>query len=45
MVAGLDQPTIGPIWIGEKDITDTRAYQLTFRTSRAGYLVDYACCV
>jgi spermidine/putrescine transport system ATP-binding protein len=37
MVAGLDQPTIGQIWIGEKDITDTRAYQRNVNTVFQSY--------
>jgi spermidine/putrescine transport system ATP-binding protein len=37
MVAGLDQPTIGTIWIGENDITDTRAYQRNVNTVFQSY--------
>jgi spermidine/putrescine transport system ATP-binding protein len=37
MVAGLDQPTIGQIWIGEKDITDSRAYQRNVNTVFQSY--------
>ncbi len=37
MVAGLDQPTIGQIWIGDKDITDTRAYQRNVNTVFQSY--------
>jgi spermidine/putrescine transport system ATP-binding protein len=37
MVAGLDQPTLGQIWIGEKDITDTRAYQRNVNTVFQSY--------
>jgi len=37
MVAGLDQPTIGQIWIGEQDITDTRAYQRNVNTVFQSY--------
>jgi spermidine/putrescine transport system ATP-binding protein len=37
MVAGLDQPTIGQIWIGEQDITDTRAFQRNVNTVFQNY--------
>ena len=37
MVAGLDQPTIGQIWIGNQDITDTRAYQRNVNTVFQSY--------
>ncbi|HEX7535758.1 MAG TPA: ABC transporter ATP-binding protein [Dermatophilaceae bacterium] len=37
MVAGLDQPTIGQIWIGNKDITDTKAYQRNVNTVFQSY--------
>jgi len=37
MVAGLDQPTIGRIWIGERDITDTKAYQRNVNTVFQSY--------
>jgi spermidine/putrescine transport system ATP-binding protein len=37
MVAGLDQPTIGQIWIGDQDITDTRAYQRNVNTVFQSY--------
>ena len=37
MVAGLDQPTIGQIWIGEKDITDSKAYQRNVNTVFQSY--------
>jgi spermidine/putrescine transport system ATP-binding protein len=37
MVAGLDQPTIGQIWIGERDITDTKAYQRNVNTVFQSY--------
>ena len=37
MVAGLDQPTIGQIWIGEQDITDTKAYQRNVNTVFQSY--------
>ena len=37
MVAGLDQPTIGQIWIGDKDITDTKAYQRNVNTVFQNY--------
>jgi spermidine/putrescine transport system ATP-binding protein len=37
MVAGLDQPTIGQIWIGDQDITDTKAYQRNVNTVFQSY--------
>jgi spermidine/putrescine transport system ATP-binding protein len=37
MVAGLDQPTIGQIWIGDRDITDTKAYQRNVNTVFQSY--------
>ena len=37
MVAGLDQPTIGQIWIGEQDITNTKAYQRNVNTVFQSY--------
>ena len=37
MVAGLDQPTIGQIWIGDQDITDSRAYQRNVNTVFQSY--------
>ncbi len=37
MVAGLDQPTIGQIWIGDQDITDTRAHQRNVNTVFQSY--------
>jgi spermidine/putrescine transport system ATP-binding protein len=37
MVAGLDQPTIGQIWIGDRDITDTKAYQRNVNTVFQNY--------
>jgi spermidine/putrescine transport system ATP-binding protein len=37
MVAGLDQPTIGEIWIGDQDITETRAYQRNVNTVFQSY--------
>jgi len=37
MVAGLEQPTIGQIWIGKQDITDTRAYQRNVNTVFQSY--------
>jgi spermidine/putrescine transport system ATP-binding protein len=37
MVAGLEQPTIGQIWIGEQDITDTKAYQRNVNTVFQSY--------
>jgi spermidine/putrescine transport system ATP-binding protein len=37
MVAGLDQPTIGQIWIGERDITDTKAYERNVNTVFQSY--------
>jgi spermidine/putrescine transport system ATP-binding protein len=37
MVAGLDQPTIGQIWIGTQDITETRAYQRNVNTVFQSY--------
>jgi spermidine/putrescine transport system ATP-binding protein len=37
MVAGLEQPTIGQIWIGNQDITDTRAYQRNVNTVFQSY--------
>ena len=37
MVAGLDQPTIGQIWIGDRDITETRAYQRNVNTVFQSY--------
>ena len=37
MVAGLDRPTIGQIWIGDKDITDTKAYQRNVNTVFQNY--------
>jgi len=37
MVAGLEQPTIGQIWIGDRDITDTKAYQRNVNTVFQSY--------
>jgi len=37
MVAGLDQPTIGQIWIGDRDITDIKAYQRNVNTVFQSY--------
>jgi len=37
MVAGLDQPTIGRIWIGEQDITETKAYERNVNTVFQSY--------
>jgi spermidine/putrescine transport system ATP-binding protein len=37
MVAGLDQPTIGRIWIGDRDITDTKAYERNVNTVFQSY--------
>lgn len=37
MVAGLDQPTIGQIWIGDRDITNTKAYQRNVNTVFQSY--------
>jgi len=37
MVAGLDQPTIGQIWIGDRDITETKAYQRNVNTVFQSY--------
>ena len=37
MVAGLDQPTVGQIWIGDRDITDTKAYQRNVNTVFQSY--------
>jgi spermidine/putrescine transport system ATP-binding protein len=37
MVAGLDQPTIGQIWIGDHDITETKAYQRNVNTVFQSY--------
>jgi spermidine/putrescine transport system ATP-binding protein len=37
MVAGLDQPTIGQIWLGDRDITDTKAYQRNVNTVFQSY--------
>jgi spermidine/putrescine transport system ATP-binding protein len=37
MVAGLDQPTIGEIWIGDQDITETKAYQRNVNTVFQSY--------
>ena len=37
MVAGLDQPTIGQIWIGDQDITETKAYQRNVNTVFQSY--------
>jgi spermidine/putrescine transport system ATP-binding protein len=37
MVAGLEQPTIGQIWIGERDITNTKAYQRNVNTVFQSY--------
>jgi spermidine/putrescine transport system ATP-binding protein len=37
MVAGLDRPTIGQIWIGNQDITDTKAYQRNVNTVFQSY--------
>jgi spermidine/putrescine transport system ATP-binding protein len=37
MVAGLDQPTIGEIWIGDRDITETKAYQRNVNTVFQSY--------
>jgi spermidine/putrescine transport system ATP-binding protein len=37
MVAGLDQPTIGQIWIGSQDITETKAYQRNVNTVFQSY--------
>jgi len=37
IVAGLEQPTIGQIFIGSQDITDTRAYQRNVNTVFQSY--------
>jgi spermidine/putrescine transport system ATP-binding protein len=37
MVAGLDQPTVGRIWIGERDITETKAYERNVNTVFQSY--------
>src|SRR5690349_8210697 len=37
MVAGLEQPTAGRILIGERDITDTKAYQRNVNTVFQSY--------
>ena len=37
MVAGLDQPTIGQIWIGDRDITNTKAHQRNVNTVFQSY--------
>ena len=37
MVAGLDQPTIGQIWIGDRDITNSKAYQRNVNTVFQSY--------
>jgi len=37
MVAGLDQPTTGQIWIGDQDITETKAYQRNVNTVFQSY--------
>jgi spermidine/putrescine transport system ATP-binding protein len=37
MVAGLDQPTVGQIWIGDQDITDTKAYERNVNTVFQSY--------
>jgi spermidine/putrescine transport system ATP-binding protein len=37
MVAGLEQPTLGRIMIGDRDITDTRAYQRNVNTVFQSY--------
>src|SRR6476659_2429272 len=37
MVAGLEQPTVGRILIGERDITDTKAYQRNVNTVFQSY--------
>ena len=37
MVAGLDQPTIGQIWIGDRDITETKAYERNVNTVFQSY--------
>jgi len=37
MVAGLEQPTIGQIFIGSQDITDTKAYQRNVNTVFQSY--------
>ncbi len=37
MVAGLDQPTIGQIWIGDQEITETKAYQRNVNTVFQSY--------
>jgi spermidine/putrescine transport system ATP-binding protein len=37
MVAGLDQPTIGQIWIGDRDITNTKAYERNVNTVFQSY--------
>jgi spermidine/putrescine transport system ATP-binding protein len=37
MVAGLEQPTVGQIFIGSQDITDTRAYQRNVNTVFQSY--------
>ena len=37
MVAGLDQPTIGQIWIGDRDITNIKAYQRNVNTVFQSY--------
>jgi spermidine/putrescine transport system ATP-binding protein len=37
MVAGLEEPTIGQIWIGDRDITSTRAHQRNVNTVFQSY--------
>src|SRR6187549_1183924 len=37
MIAGLDQPTIGQIWIGDRDITETKAYERNVNTVFQSY--------
>jgi spermidine/putrescine transport system ATP-binding protein len=37
MVAGLEQPTIGQIWIGQQDITATKAYERNVNTVFQSY--------
>jgi spermidine/putrescine transport system ATP-binding protein len=37
MVAGLEQPTMGQIWIGSRDITSTRAHQRNVNTVFQSY--------
>jgi spermidine/putrescine transport system ATP-binding protein len=37
LVAGLEQPTIGQIWIGDRDITSTRAHQRNVNTVFQSY--------